>query len=280
MSELKTGTVAIELIDVPESQKIRLADVGLNLEDLLATIPRLGLLNPIVVKRSGERFELVNGGRRLEACKRLGHQMIRATLADYDEPTTRAAVLLENVARSNLTAVEEAAALPELMQGQVPDVATLCTITGRSRGWVESRLAILDWPSSLQLAVHRGELPLGAAQSLAEIPNEQRREHLIASAVANGINAATARYWLQQEQSTLAVPESQLDGSTMPYPVANAYETRAKCLVCNEAVKFEDLQRVNMCAGCLGAMLDATRGSQAAGPGPVVQPPQFGNDVL
>lgn len=153
------------------------------LVDLADSIRQNGLLQPIVVRPAGnrqgaDRWELVAGERRWRAVTRLGWKEVPAVVRPVDDRTLLVLALVENIQRSELSALEEAEGFQQLMaefgfsQQQVADAV------GRDRSTVANTLRLLQLPASVRRLVESGELTPGHARALLGVPDALRMADL------------------------------------------------------------------------------------------------------
>lgn len=163
-SEAKFLPLAI--IDPPPDNPRRDFDED-DLAGLAASIEKVGLLEPVIVRPKGHRYELVAGERRLRACQRIGTETIAATIRELDDLQAAEIRLLENLDRRDLNPVEEADAFRKLCElGHNPE--TIAELVRRTRGEIDGRLGLLRLPERWQERVRRGELPAPAAEYLVD----------------------------------------------------------------------------------------------------------------
>ena len=218
---------------------------------LAASIAAIGLINAITVSPDGDHFIIVAGRRRLEAHRLLARDTIRATILTNHPDHNSIIKLTENVARSNLTPIEEAMQLAPLVNAHPQGVDGVAVATGRTVNWILDRLDMCDWPQSLQVHVHNRQITLAAAKRLAKILPEELRETRIQQAAATGINARTAALWLQDTQAGYQ-PVSELS-EKQRFHAETTYETetRVDCFLCRGLAKIEDTISVRVCNPCL-----------------------------
>jgi ParB family chromosome partitioning protein len=123
------------------------------LEELASSIKARGLLQPIVVRRLGDRFQIVAGERRYRAAKLAGMDRVPALLRDTDDPLELA--LIENLQREDLTPLEEAEALSGLIDRHTYSHREVGELIGKSRPYVSNALALLRLPDHIKDELHR-----------------------------------------------------------------------------------------------------------------------------
>ncbi|MFF3437762.1 ParB/RepB/Spo0J family partition protein [Streptosporangium sp. NPDC002721] len=155
------------------------------LKDLAVSIGEVGLLQPIVVRATGEgRYELIMGERRLRASKLAGLSEIPAIVRETQEDKLLLDALIENLQREQLNALEEAAAYQQLLSDFGATHEQLAARIGRSRSHVTNTVRLLKLPPGVQRKVAAGTISAGHAKALLRLDDPVAQEHL-----ANRISA-------------------------------------------------------------------------------------------
>ena len=158
-----------------------------SIDTLAASIEAIGLLQPIVVRKSADGYVLVAGERRLRAAKQVGLESITAVIrAEADDETNLTEALVENLQREDLSILEEAAAYQQLLEeyGMTHDV--VAKRVGKSRSTVTNTLRLLQLPTPIQAMLVEGELTAGHARALLGTEDEAYALHIAQRAVAEG----------------------------------------------------------------------------------------------
>ena len=143
-----------------------------HLGELADSIKKHGVLQPVVVRRAGERYQLVIGERRFRASKLAGRKTIPAIVRDIDDDDSLKFAMLENLQREDLTPVEEArgyAALRDEFGLSVKDVAGML---GKDRSTVANTLRLLKLPARVIELLEQGRLTAGHARAILSIEGE------------------------------------------------------------------------------------------------------------
>lgn len=161
------------------------------LTDLADSIRENGLLQPIVVRpeenrRGTDRWELVAGERRWRAVTRLGWKDVPAVIREVDDRTLLVLALVENLQRSELSAIEEAAGFQQLVDEFGLTQQQVAEAVGRDRSTVANTLRLLQLPASVRRMVEAGELSAGHARALLGAADGHRVAELAERAVAEG----------------------------------------------------------------------------------------------
>lgn len=169
-----------------------------DIESLAKSIEQFGLLQPITLRKIGDRYEVIAGHRRLLAHKHLGYPFIPAIVREADEADSDAMKVHENLYRADVNPVDQAAFLYEYMQRSNLTIEELAKQLNRTVAWVNSRIQILSYPPYLVEFVGEGKLSMATAEILNQIPNELIREKYCRDAAMVGLSAVRAKYWLAQ----------------------------------------------------------------------------------
>jgi ParB family chromosome partitioning protein len=169
---------------IPNAAQPRKEFVKEDLDELIASIREVGVLQPIVVRPIagagiGEaRYELVMGERRLRASKALGLSTIPAVVKNTADEAMLRDALLENLHRANLNPLEEASAYQQLLADFGITQDDLASRIGRSRPQITNTLRLLKLPSSIQRRVAAGVLSAGHARAILSAGDDDTMEKL------------------------------------------------------------------------------------------------------
>ncbi|MFZ2625853.1 MAG: ParB/RepB/Spo0J family partition protein [Propionibacterium sp.] len=159
------------------------------LAELAESIKEVGLLQPIVVRRTGKkRYELVMGERRLRAHEQAGLTTIPAIVRSTDDSSMLTDALLENLHRVQLNPLEEAAAYEQLMTDFGITHAELAERIKKSRPHISNTIRLLKLPPTVQRRVAAGVLSAGHARALLGLTDPVDQEHLAQRIVAEGLS--------------------------------------------------------------------------------------------
>jgi ParB family chromosome partitioning protein len=239
------------MIDVLDDTNGRAALDPAHVHELATQIGRDGLLHPITLRPTAERFTLIAGRHRLEAFRELGYTHAPAVIKHVTDYTAGILRMSENVCRANLSPAEEAMQLAALLNETPGGVEELAARTGRTVNWCLDRLDMCDWPESLMQHIHNGKISLAAAKSLARIPDPELREIRINDAARSGINARTASLWLQQAVGDVQAPVETSEKWSQEAIPKFRNETFSNCVCCRTEQPLERTRSVRVCEGCL-----------------------------
>lgn len=156
------------------------------LAELTASIEASGLLQPIVLRQVGTRYELIAGERRWRAVQRLKWEKIPSVVREFDDQTALTLALIENLQRDDLTALDEATGYQRLMEEfQLPQ-AEVARLVGKHRSTVANTLRLLKLPADVQELLTHKKLSEGHARALLAIEEPKELSRVAREAVAKG----------------------------------------------------------------------------------------------
>jgi ParB family transcriptional regulator, chromosome partitioning protein len=160
-----------------------------SLAELAASIEAVGLLQPVVVRRTPSgRHELIMGERRWRACQLAGIEVIPAIVRETTDDDMLREALIENLHREQLNPLEEAAAYQQLLDDFAATHDELARRIGRSRPHISNTIRLLNLPPTVQKRVAAGVLSAGHARALLSVEDPAAQEQLAHRIVAEGLS--------------------------------------------------------------------------------------------
>lgn len=170
-----------------------------DMAELVHSVREIGVLQPIVVRPAeDDQFELIMGERRWRASMEAGHATVPAVVRLTSDENLLRDALLENIHRSQLNPLEEAAAYQQLLDDFGISQEELSRRIGRSRPQISNTLRLMKLPGAAQRRVAAGVLSPGHARALLSLDREEQMEELAQRIVAEGLSVRSA-----EEQATL-----------------------------------------------------------------------------
>ncbi|MFW2382632.1 MAG: ParB/RepB/Spo0J family partition protein [Acidimicrobiales bacterium] len=149
-----------------------------SLEALAQSIAALGVLQPILVRRSGDGFELIAGERRWRASQLAGLGSIPAIVREIDDERSLGEALVENIQRQDLNAIDEAFAFQQLMEDFHLSQNEIAERVGKSRASIANTIRLLQLPGSLRQLVSAGEITAGHGRALLMVDDADEQLRL------------------------------------------------------------------------------------------------------
>jgi ParB family chromosome partitioning protein len=176
----------------------------------------VGVLQPILVRRDGEGYELVAGERRWRAAKRAGLVTIPALVRTADDVASMTQALVENLHREDLNPMEEAAAYQQLIEDFGLTHEEVASRVGRTRASVSNTLRLFQLPPGLQRLVIDAQLSAGHARALLGTPDRGFQEQLARRAVAEGLSVRTVEEAIRQRAVEPTAAPNDADEAMAP----------------------------------------------------------------
>ena len=249
-SEATFQTVAVSSIRANQYQPRDHFDEE-TLDSLTNSVRELGVLQPLLVRRDGDSYELIAGERRWRAAKRAGLQDVPVIVREADDTASLEQALVENLHRQDLNALEEAAAYQQLVDEFEFTQAKIAKRVGKSRSAIANTLRLLALPMGVQRLVGTGQLSAGHARTILGCEDEDQQVALAQRCVDDQLTVRELEQVLRGDD--LADSESSDDsddsGSSTP-DKRKVGETRAPAVLELERLLSEHLDtRVGVTLG-------------------------------
>ena len=157
------------------------------LDSLTNSVRELGVLQPLLVRKDGDGYELIAGERRWRAAKRAGLQDVPVIVREADDTSSLEQALVENLHRQDLNALEEAAAYQQLIDEFEFTQAKIAKRVGKSRSAIANILRLLALPTGVQLFLSDGRLSAGHARALLSLETEAEQIALAERVIADDL---------------------------------------------------------------------------------------------
>jgi ParB family chromosome partitioning protein len=158
------------------------------LEELARSIKTNGIIQPIVVRRKGEKFEIVAGERRWRAAQMAGLHKVICIIKDVAEEKTLELSLIENLQREDLNPIEEANAYKKLLERLNLTQEEIANRLGKDRTSISNSLRLLKLPKEVQELVEVGKLSMGHARALLSIESADQQKQLAEEIIAKSLS--------------------------------------------------------------------------------------------
>lgn len=198
---LQTSEQTFEEINQLQTHELPLKDIEPNpdqprknftedaLETLMESIKNFGIVQPIVVRKKGKKYQIVAGERRYRAASALGLDQVPVIIKDYSTEEVTEIALVENLQRQDLDPIEEAFAYQRLLDTFKQTQDLIATRVGRSRSHVANMMRLLKLPEAIQNDLSVGELTIGQARPLLSLSNEKTQLEVAEKIKEEDLNA-------------------------------------------------------------------------------------------
>ena len=149
------------------------------IEELANSIKRHGLLQPILVRKTGDGYEIIAGERRWQACRSLGMETIPVRFWLADDTEAFEAALVENIQRSDLNPIEEAYGYKRLMERKGMTQSEVAQTVSKGRSTIANALRLLDLPEEAQQLLFEEKITAGHARAILSVPTLEGKKSLM-----------------------------------------------------------------------------------------------------
>jgi len=209
---------------VPSPTQARRDFAPAELQELADSIFAEGLLQPIVVRKQGDKYQLIAGERRWRAFQLLGIKTIPARISAASDASSAVLGLIENLQREGLNPIEEASGYASLLRDFKLTAETAAERVGKPRTTVANSLRLLQLDAELQGYVAKNLLSAGHAKVLLGIPNEDaaRRALLARRIIAEGMSVRAAEKLVLAHKTDAGAKRKSADAAQNKTPAADA----------------------------------------------------------
>jgi ParB/RepB/Spo0J family partition protein len=228
-------------------------------ESLKQSIKEIGLIAPIVVMKFADKFEIVAGARRHQACKALGWEFIPASILEPNSETYFRTMSAENYERSEVTLFDEIQFIMKLHDELSLNQTQTAKYIGKSVAYVNERIAVTNYPDCLKQALIDDKITFSVAREFNKITEATVCETYLHYAIENGCTPAIARKWRQQWENQKSHPEvTPLDIISENYEQSQQKVTAVQdCASCRTTFESQELMPLYVCKQCRTAILNS-----------------------
>ena len=158
------------------------------LEELAESIRQLGLIQPITVKRDGDKYIIISGERRWRASQKAGLEVVPAYVREVDDTTLHAMALVENIQREDLNAIEISLGMQRLIEECGLTQEALAERLGKKRSTVANYLRLLNLPDEIQFAIKGGIISMGHAKAIAAVESKAKQLSLLKRCIKSNLS--------------------------------------------------------------------------------------------
>lgn len=197
--------IDIDLL-VPNPQQPRTALDEARLEELAQSMRSHGVIQPILVRRVDDRYEIVAGERRWRAAQRAGLLKVPIVVRDVADDKLLEVALIENIQREDLNAIEEAQAYQRLAAEFQLSQEAIAAAVGKDRATVSNYIRLLRLPAEIRNDLAAGALTMGHARALLTLTDEAAQRRVAREVVARGLSVREAEALVRRETSPTVPP--------------------------------------------------------------------------
>jgi ParB family chromosome partitioning protein len=246
----KIQFIKMEMIDRPVKIARELIDPE-RVRELAESIRENGLLQPVLLRPSNGRYEMVAGDRRYLAHKLLNLKEIKAIVRELDDRETVVIRGIENLQRVDLTPSEEGALYLSLKEEGGLSTKDISKKTGKAHNTVTRYINFARCPEEVRRAVDRKQISLNVLETLQEIEDPETFDYFFKMAASNGITDKVARLWVDDYQKTKLGNYYSDDGGLPPVNIENQPKpVFVTCEVCHGPTEIKNVRNMVVCKEC------------------------------
>jgi ParB family chromosome partitioning protein len=204
---LEQRRVAVEQIDQNPYQPRKTFDED-ELAALSESIRTHGILQPLVVRQTGDRYQLIAGERRLRAAQAVGLDEVPVRIVDFNDQQVLEAALVENIQRTDLNSIEKAQGFHEYLERFRMTHEELAQRLGLDRSTVTNLVRLLELPPEVQTAVRVGQISAGHARALLAVTHRDRQVSLCKEIIARGYSVRATEALVREQKPASPVVSS------------------------------------------------------------------------
>ncbi len=196
-ASLPTSEVSVTVVD-PNPWQPRTVVNDADLAELADSLREHGLVQPIVVRKRGDRYQLIAGQRRLAAARRLGWEKVPVRVLDVDDRQMSEIAIVENLQRRDLDALEKAASFKQYLATWSCTQDELAKRLSVDRSTVANLIRLLDLPDAVQQKLRAGAISMGHARALLPLGDEHEQVGLADRVAAEGLSVRAVEAEVQE----------------------------------------------------------------------------------
>ncbi|MDO8349215.1 MAG: ParB/RepB/Spo0J family partition protein [Planctomycetota bacterium] len=219
--------------------------------ELAASIRTSGILQPILARRVGDRFEIVAGERRWRAAKAAGLERVPVLVKKVSDDESAVFALVENIQREDLNAIEKARGFQRLMQKLATTQEEVAKRVGMDRSTIANLMRLLDLPGETQAYVSRGTLSMGHARALLGLVNREAIQPLAEATIRGSWSVRRLEQNVKDANLALSAPGKAKGSRTRPVWLNELEESLVDVLATPVSIRYgrKRSQIIIECAG-------------------------------
>lgn len=249
----ESGVVAVDVKALgPSPHQPRKEFSATELDELAQSIRATGILQPILVRKRGDKLEIIAGERRWRAAKLAGMERIPALIREISDEQAAVFGLVENIQRTDLNAIEKASAMRRIQRMTKASQEEVARQVGLDRSTVANLLRLLDLPEDVQAHVSRGTLTMGHARALLGLASADEQRTVADAIVRQRLSVRKVEELVKQLQSVDAPGKTSTSAPReRPVWVNEIEETLIESLRTSVRVRY-GRKRSTIAIECLG----------------------------
>ena len=246
VAKIRTPSVRVTAVYTPELQEI-----------LRSTISKMGILNPIIVTRTGDDYFIVDGLHRVEEARVAGAEFVEAIVYEGPAEDNLLMNLVLNHVRGKTRASEMVTVIEELVKTYKLDSEEIAKRTGLTRDYVEKLWKISETAPGVREALDAEIITVSSAFEIARLPSHEQQEYMVSMQGIWKMPVKDLHTYVDQVLQMMKAPKVEAKPFTPPPPQL------PRCDACQKETNPKYLHAVVMCPTCFGTVWQAIRSAAA-----------------
>lgn len=204
-SEKETADSGISYIDIndikPNSNQPRKTFDEDKLDELAASIEAHGLIQPVVLRKSGNGYEIVAGERRWRAARKIGIKELPCIVKELTDEENMLLAIIENMQREDLNPIEEAEGISQMIDTYGLTQEQVSKSVGKSRPYITNSLRLLKLSIEVRDMVAEGSISIGHAKAILSVTNEERQYEIAEKVIREGLSVRQTEKLAKEEKT-------------------------------------------------------------------------------
>ena len=230
------------------------------IEELSKSILEVGQLQPILIRPRNGRYEIIAGHRRYLATKVLNQKTIKAVILEKDDEETILWRATENLAREDLSPVEEAQIYGDLVDTHKMTVDQIAKRLGKSAGVVRRRLDLLKMPPQLRTAIHKKQISWTVGEELWSLGDIGAIDYYLAFCIDHGATKEVVRQWVHEWKAQKRQEANAGDGGGGLQSPMESRPVYISCDTCHGPMELGQELVLRCCKECAALIQNALKG--------------------
>lgn len=208
-----------------------------DIEDLATSIEKDGLLQPILVRKVGQKYQIIAGERRWQACKKLGLEKVPIRIKEASDDKAIELALIENIQRSDLNPIEEAYGYKRLMERQGMTQTEVAQAVSKGRSTIANALRLLELPEDAQQLLYEEKITAGHARAILSVQAMAGRRKLTEKLVSEKLSVREAETLARLYNGQVKATEAKAKAAPAPEYFKKAARSLREQLHTNVRIK-------------------------------------------
>ena len=214
-TQMEEQILQVPIEDIlPNRFQPRLAFDDASLQDLAASIKQHGIIQPLILRRKNDKYEIIAGERRYKAARMAGLVSVPAIISNLSDAASAEVAIVENVQRKDLTAIEEAKSYQAILDKGYMTQEELAKKMGLSQSAISNKLRLLTLDESVQNAVLKNQISERHARSLLKVKDKNMQKVLLDKIINERLTVRQLEKEIKKVEPTLYSEDIHINAST------------------------------------------------------------------